>query len=45
MAIVIKDDAVVGLSDTEVEALIDLFDQQENLDPRLQDFNNTLQTL
>lgn len=45
MAEALKNDVVVGLTDTEVAGLIDLFDAQENLDPRLNDLNNTLQAL
>lgn len=45
MAEVIKDDVVVSLSTVEKQALIDLLDAQENLDPRLTDLNNSLQTV
>jgi hypothetical protein len=45
MAEALKNDVVVGLSENEVEALINLFDNQETLDPRLNDLNNTLQAL
>ena len=45
MAEALKNDVVVGLSDTEVEALVRLFDKQDTLDPRLNDLNNTLQAL
>lgn len=45
MAEVIQNDAVVGLSNAEVNALTALLDKQEPLDPRLVDLNNTLQTL
>lgn len=45
MADALKHAVVVGMSENEVEALIELFDRQENLDPRLNDLNNTLQAL
>lgn len=45
MAEALKNDVVVGLTETEVAGLIDLFDSQEVLDPRLNDLNNTLQAL
>lgn len=45
MAEALKNDVVVGLTETEVAGLIDLFDAQETLDPRLNDLNNTLQAL
>lgn len=45
MAEVIKDDVVVSLSNTEKQALIELLDAQEALDPRLNDLNNSLQTV
>ena len=43
MAEILTNDVVVGLTETETSALVDLFDSQENLDPRLNDLNNTLQ--
>lgn len=45
MAEVIKDYAVVSLSENEVTALVELFDSQIELNPRLQDLNNSLQAL
>lgn len=45
MAEKIVSDVVLGLSNKEVNALTDLFDAQEDLDPRLADLNNTIQTL
>lgn len=45
MAEIIQNDAVVGLSNSEVNALTSLLDKQEPLDPRLVDLNNQLQTL
>jgi uncharacterized protein (DUF1778 family) len=45
MAELLRDENVVGLTNTEVTALVELFDNQETLDPRLNDLNNTLQAV
>ena len=45
MAEALKNENVIGLSNKEVVALLELFDSQETLDPRLADLNNTLATL
>ena len=45
MAEVVQNDVVIGLSNKEVVALTELLDNQEELDPRLVDLNNTLQTV
>ena len=45
MADVVSGEAVIGLSRKELTALAALLDAQENLDPALNDLNNTVQTL
>lgn len=45
MAEVVQSDNILALSNNEVNALTDLLDKQEDLDPRLIDLNNTLQAL
>lgn len=45
MAEAIRSTVVVGMSQTEVTALAELLDQQEDLDPRLMDLNNTIQAV
>ena len=45
MAVTIQSDVVLGLSNREANALTELLDAQEDLNPALVDLNNTLQTL
>lgn len=45
MAEIIRGEVVVALSNTEVAALTELLDKQDDLDPRLNDFNNTIQAV
>ena len=45
MAEVVSGEVVVALTAKETTALTELLDAQESLDPRLNDLNNTLQTV